>query len=149
MIGITTYLGVPILYDPKEQIFFATVSDKVLQHKKQTGLEALVKKAKEPKKARGRPRTQPAEESKPKRKYTRRVNKEQPSNNTDTTPADLIKNLDDVDTAAALLDNKLEILRRKTGMPELPMLITFTKQELRSTVNTIKTLINHVYKPKE
>lgn len=147
MICITTYLDVEVNYDPKEQMFFAKVDGKLLHHKKQTGLESLIKKAKEPKKLRGRPRIQPAEESKPKRKYTRRTKTKEPSN--ETTPADLIKNLDDVDTAANLLDNKLEIMYRQTGMPELPMLISFAKQELRMTINNIKTLINHVYKPKE
>jgi hypothetical protein len=57
-------------------------------------------------------------------------------------PADLIKNLDDVDVALELLRVKIAKFERPTNKPDYVALINHTRDAINHAANMVKAVIN-------
>ena len=167
MLKVATYLGVDIFYDPNKHHFCAEAYGKKLHHKKQTKIEVLIKTWNDKMQKRSEKiekekaaaaaaaaREQAAQDKKdkkqkPKRKYTRHApagagqgdgKNELPTDS--SLPADLIKDLDDVDVAEKIFLNKLDKnAKSKAGTTEL--LISIARQQIHLAANAVKLIINH------
>lgn len=150
---IATHMDEAIEYDPGKQVFFAVVNGKRLTHRKQSGLEKLIAKAKQSKKRRGRPPKDPSKivVNKTRGRRTRKtptppLARHRTHEDASLTPADQVHDVQAIDSIGDALG---EIVRRNAhafkGSAFLVSMAGYAIKMIELTGELIKVVINKAH----